>query len=90
MQLANRNGTCFRNQSQSITDSELNEVTGGGANFQMIDTEKKMIYIVTGGIPGLGDRDYRHYMEDRYSRKINEGYILVHIGPGITWGHQVN
>jgi hypothetical protein len=49
-----------------------------------------MIYIVTGGIPGLGNPDYRHYMEDRYSRKIKEGYILVHIGDDITWGHQVN
>jgi hypothetical protein len=27
--------------SSSITDSELNEVTGGGANFDLIDKEKK-------------------------------------------------
>lgn len=76
--------------SSSITDSELNEVTGGAANFHIMDKEKKMIYILSGGISGLNDPDYRRYMEDRYSEKIKSGYILVHTGGNITWGHEVN
>jgi hypothetical protein len=76
--------------SSSITDIELNEVTGGGANFDLIDKEKKIIYILCGGISGLNDPDYRRNKGNRYSQEIKEGYILAHIGGNMTWGHQVN